>query len=117
VTFTCISRAPLDKLQAYKRRMGWTFPWASSHGSDYDFDLETSHPQEATREFLAGGVPAAAARLAQDCGTEPAAYLSETLGMSAVTARQQFIRGPRGTGPSWTGQVSPRSRPIWRLYI
>src|SRR5260370_14408155 len=49
VTFTCISRAPLDKLQAYKRRMGWSFPWASSHGSDYNFDLEISRPQEATR--------------------------------------------------------------------
>lgn len=77
VTFTCISRAPLDKLQAYKRRMGWTFPWASSQGSDYNFDLEISRPEEATREFLADGVPAVAEQLAQECGTEPAAYLSE----------------------------------------
>jgi predicted dithiol-disulfide oxidoreductase (DUF899 family) len=77
VTFTCISRAPLEKLQAYKRRMGWSFPWASSHGSDYNFDLEISRPEEATREFLADGVPAVAAQLAQECGTEPAAYLSE----------------------------------------
>ncbi len=77
VTFTCISRAPLDKLQAYKLRMGWTFPWASSHDSDYNFDLEVSRPEAATREFLAGGVPAVAAQLAHDCGTEPAAYLSE----------------------------------------
>ena len=91
VTFTCISRAPLDKLQAYKRRMGWTFPWASSHGSDYNFDLETSHPQEAAREFLAGGVPAVAARLAQDCGTEPAAYLSETPGMTAYALEDRTV--------------------------
>src|SRR5215813_9051822 len=83
VTFTCISRAPLEKLQAYKRRMGWRFPWASSHGSDYNFDLEISRPEEATREFLADGVPAVASRLAWDCGTEPAAYLSETSAMSA----------------------------------
>src|SRR6266568_1587206 len=82
VTFTCISRASLDKLQAYKRRMGWSFPWASSHGSDYNFDLEISRPEEATREFLAGGVPAVAAQLAQECGTEPAAYLSEAPVMS-----------------------------------
>jgi predicted dithiol-disulfide oxidoreductase (DUF899 family) len=82
VTFTCISRAPLDKLQAYKRRMGWTFPWASSHGTDYNFDLEISRPVEATREVLAGGVPAVAAQLAQECGTEPAAYLSEAPVMS-----------------------------------
>src|SRR6266536_2356856 len=57
VTFTCISRAPLEKLQAYKRRMGWSFPWASSYGSDYNFDLEISRPEEATREALARGVP------------------------------------------------------------
>jgi predicted dithiol-disulfide oxidoreductase (DUF899 family) len=83
VTFTCISRAPLDKLQAYQRRMGWTFPWASSYGSDYNFDLEISRPEEATREFLAGGIPPVAAELAQECGTEPAAYLSEAPVMSA----------------------------------
>jgi predicted dithiol-disulfide oxidoreductase (DUF899 family) len=77
VTFTCISRAPLEKLQAYKRRMGWSFPWASSHGSDYNFDLEISRPVEATREALAGGVPEVAVQLAEECGTEPAAYLSE----------------------------------------
>jgi predicted dithiol-disulfide oxidoreductase (DUF899 family) len=77
VTFTCISRAPLDKLQEYQRRMGWSFPWASSYGSDYNFDLEISRPEEATRELLAGGVPPVAAELAQECGTGPAAYLSE----------------------------------------
>ena len=82
VTFTCISRAPLDNLQAYKRRMGWTFPWASSHGSDYNFDLEISRPVEVTREFLAGGAPGVAVELAQECGTEPAAYLSEAPVMS-----------------------------------
>jgi predicted dithiol-disulfide oxidoreductase (DUF899 family) len=82
VTFTCISRAPLDKLQAYKRRMGWSFPWASSYSSDYNFDLEISRPEEATREFLAGGAPPVATQLAQECGTEPAAYLSEAPVMS-----------------------------------
>jgi predicted dithiol-disulfide oxidoreductase (DUF899 family) len=82
VTFTCISRAPLEKLQAYKRRMGWSFPWASSHGSDYNFDLGISQPEEATREALAGGVPPVAVQLAEECGTEPAAYLSEAPVMS-----------------------------------
>src|SRR5438132_13893871 len=49
VTFTGISRAPLDKLQAYKARMGWSFPWASSYQSDYNFDLEISHSEDTTR--------------------------------------------------------------------
>src|SRR3982075_4575490 len=39
VTLSAVSRAPLAKLQAYKRRMGWTFPWASSFGSDFNFDF------------------------------------------------------------------------------
>jgi predicted dithiol-disulfide oxidoreductase (DUF899 family) len=78
VTFTCISRAPLDKLQAYRARMGWSFPWASSYQSDYNFDLEISRPEETARQWLAGGVPPVVARFAQDCGTEPASYLSES---------------------------------------
>jgi predicted dithiol-disulfide oxidoreductase (DUF899 family) len=65
VTFTCVSRAPLDKLQAYKQRMGWSFPWASSYGTDYNFDLEISRPEEATRQSLANGVPPAPAQLAR----------------------------------------------------
>jgi predicted dithiol-disulfide oxidoreductase (DUF899 family) len=77
VTFSCISRAPLEKLQAYRRRMGWSFPWASSHGSDYSFDLEISRPEEATRQLLGDSVPPVAVQLAEECGTEPAAYLSE----------------------------------------
>ena len=39
VTFIAISRAPLEMLQAYKRRMGWQFPWVSSYGSDYQYDF------------------------------------------------------------------------------
>ena len=42
VTFLAISRAPLEKLQAYKRRMGWRFPWVSSSGSDFNFDYGVS---------------------------------------------------------------------------
>jgi predicted dithiol-disulfide oxidoreductase (DUF899 family) len=91
VTFTCISRAPLDKLRAYRQRMGWSFPWASSYGSDYHFDLEISRPEEVTRQFLAGGVPEVAARLADECGTEPAAYLSEAPVMSAYVLEDEAV--------------------------
>ena len=83
VTFTAISRAPLDKLLGYRQRMGWTFPWASSYGTDYNFDLEIFRPEEVTRAALAGGVPPVVTRLADDCGTEPAAYLSEMPVMSS----------------------------------
>jgi predicted dithiol-disulfide oxidoreductase (DUF899 family) len=46
VTLGAVSRAPLPKLQAYKRRMGWTFPWASSFDSDFNFDLNVSFTEE-----------------------------------------------------------------------
>ena len=50
VTLSAVSRAPLAKLQAYKRRMGWTFPWASSLGSDFNFDFNVSFTEEQQRE-------------------------------------------------------------------
>jgi predicted dithiol-disulfide oxidoreductase (DUF899 family) len=42
VTFTAVSLAPLAKIEAYKKRMGWSFPWVSSHGSDFNFDYHAS---------------------------------------------------------------------------
>src|ERR1700681_825332 len=50
VTLWAVSRAPLAKLQAYKRRMGWTFPWASSAGGDFNFDFNVSITEEQQRE-------------------------------------------------------------------
>jgi predicted dithiol-disulfide oxidoreductase (DUF899 family) len=50
VTLAAVSRAPLAKLQAYKQRMGWTFPWASSFGNDFNFDLNISFTEEEQRE-------------------------------------------------------------------
>ena len=53
VTLIAISRAPIEKLQAYKRRMGWQFPYVSSFGSDFNFDFDcTATPEQmATEEF------------------------------------------------------------------
>src|SRR6266576_1025430 len=50
VTLSAVSRAPLAKLQAYKRRMGWTFPWASSLGGDFNPDFNVSFTEEQQRE-------------------------------------------------------------------
>jgi predicted dithiol-disulfide oxidoreductase (DUF899 family) len=46
VTLCAVSRAPLAKLQAYKRRMGWSFPWASSFGSDFNYDFQVTFTEE-----------------------------------------------------------------------
>lgn len=46
VTLTAVSRAPLPEIEAYKKRMGWRFPWASSHGSDFNFDFGVSFSRD-----------------------------------------------------------------------
>ena len=93
-----VSRAPLEKLQAYKRRMGWSFPWASSFGRDFnsDFDVYASEEQQRTGAYeynYRPGTPAAAfaTRLTPDgpakgaamTGTDVATYVREKPGMSA----------------------------------
>jgi predicted dithiol-disulfide oxidoreductase (DUF899 family) len=50
VTLSAVSRAPLAKLQAYKQRMGWSFPWASSFGGEFNFDFNVSLTEEQQRE-------------------------------------------------------------------
>jgi predicted dithiol-disulfide oxidoreductase (DUF899 family) len=49
VAFSAVSRAPLEKLLDFKRRMGWSFRWVSSFGSDFNYDLQVSHPEEDWR--------------------------------------------------------------------
>src|SRR5207247_11192778 len=56
VTFLCVSRAPLERLQAYRTRMGWSFPWVSSHGTSFNFDFGASHTTEELAPIL-GGAP------------------------------------------------------------
>lgn len=50
VTMICVSRAPIEKLVAYRKRMGWSFNWASSHGNDYNFDYAVSVQEGMTHE-------------------------------------------------------------------
>jgi predicted dithiol-disulfide oxidoreductase (DUF899 family) len=83
VTFLCVSRAPLERLQAYKRRMGWKFPWVSSLGTDFNFDFDVSATEEQLAPFLEGDAPPVVAQMAAACGTDPAGYLPEQQGLSA----------------------------------
>jgi predicted dithiol-disulfide oxidoreductase (DUF899 family) len=77
VTFVCASRAPLAKLQAYKRRMGWTFPWVSSYGSDFniDFTLFTEEQRRTGTGYNFGAPRRAGLRIAPAApdGDEPMA--------------------------------------------
>src|SRR5437763_5828945 len=96
VMLWAVSRAPLAKLQAFKRRMGWTFPWASSLGGDFNADFNVSFTEEQQRKGLieynyergghamdAAAVPAPVAELAATTGTDAATYSRERPGMSA----------------------------------
>jgi predicted dithiol-disulfide oxidoreductase (DUF899 family) len=87
VTFLLVSQAPLEKLQAYKRRMGWSIPWVSTVRTDFNFDLGFSHTAEQGREAVAammgsGGLPPIVEHNARSCGTDVAGYLTQSPGYS-----------------------------------
>jgi predicted dithiol-disulfide oxidoreductase (DUF899 family) len=105
VTMTYVSQAPLEKLQAYRRRMGWKMPWVSSAGTDFNFDLGYSHTEEQTLEVFApmleAGAPPVLEHNATSSGTDVAGYLTEGPGFSAFvrdgdTVYQTYSTGARG---------------------
>jgi predicted dithiol-disulfide oxidoreductase (DUF899 family) len=86
VTMLFVSQAPLEKLQAYKRRMGWEFPWVSSADSEFNLDLGYSTSEEHASAFVAqnlGSLPPIVERNASASGTDIAGYLTESPGFSA----------------------------------
>jgi predicted dithiol-disulfide oxidoreductase (DUF899 family) len=105
VTLSAVSRAPLEKLQTYKRRMGWTFPWASSHGSDFNFDFNISFTEEQQREgsieynYERGGhamdatqqVPEPVAQFAATCGTDAATFTRDRPGLSTFVLEDGVV--------------------------
>jgi predicted dithiol-disulfide oxidoreductase (DUF899 family) len=106
VTLSAVSRAPLAKLEAYKRRMGWTFPWASSFGNDFNLDFNVQVTEQQQRE---GGVeynyrregpvteipsrstPDGATIFAAMSGTDRATYIRERPGMSAFALEDGVV--------------------------
>jgi len=103
VTLSAVSRAPLAKLQAYKRRMGWTFPWASSFGGDFNFDFATSVTEDQQRAggteynyrreapLVQGASGGGAAVFAAMSGTDAATYRRERPGMSAFVLEDGVV--------------------------
>jgi len=97
VSFTAVSRAPLAKVQAYKKRMGWSFPWASAFGSDFNYDFNVAITEEQQRSgvgeynFTAQDERAVAesgggdigAAIAAGVGTDWPTFFRERPGMSA----------------------------------
>ncbi|MGH8264577.1 MAG: DUF899 domain-containing protein [Steroidobacteraceae bacterium] len=104
VRLTAVSRAPLAKLQAYKRRLGWTFPWASSFGGEFNFDFNVSITEEQQR---AGGVeynyergthaidqkdpPPIVKEIAQGCGVDAPTFMRDRPGMSTFAMQDDVL--------------------------
>ncbi|HKT06316.1 MAG TPA: DUF899 family protein [Gemmatimonadaceae bacterium] len=115
VSMFAVSRAPLAKLTAYKQRMGWTFPWASSFGDTFNFDFsvafteleqrsggieynyrrESAMPEAVMKRTLAEwtqlGAEAPVGQYAASTGTDVATYLRERPGMSAFALRDGTV--------------------------
>jgi len=94
VTFVLVSQAPLEKLQAYKHRMGWSIPWASAARSDFNVDLGYSSSKEQTREWaepMLEQLPPIAARNANESGTDVVGYLTELFGFSAFALEEGTV--------------------------
>ena len=104
VMLWAVSRAPLQKLQAFKRRMGWTFPWASSSDSDFNPDFSVALTEEQQRTggieynyrragdaMDATAVPEPVARMAAMTGTDVPTYTRERPGMSAFALEDGVV--------------------------
>ncbi|MBN3766991.1 DUF899 domain-containing protein [Burkholderia sp. Ac-20365] len=104
VTLMAVSRAPLEKLQAYKERMGWRFPWASASGSEFNFDFNVSYTEAQQRagdieyNFERGGhamdtspAPEPVVRFAASCGTDAPTYSRDRPGISTFVLEDGVV--------------------------
>jgi predicted dithiol-disulfide oxidoreductase (DUF899 family) len=105
VAFTAVSRAPLAKIQGYKRRMGWSFPWASAFGSDFNYDFGVGVTEEQQRsttgeynftpqnekEVAESGGGTVGAAIAAGVGTDWPTFFRERPGMSAFAMEDGVV--------------------------
>jgi len=105
VTLCAVSRAPLAKLQAYKQRMGWSFPWASSFESSFNYDFQVAHTKEQEQSGVveynframdvrppeAGEESPTDAAIAASVGTDWPTYGREAPGMSAFALEDGVV--------------------------
>jgi predicted dithiol-disulfide oxidoreductase (DUF899 family) len=103
-TMLLVSQAPLEKLQAYKRRMDWDVPWVSAGTSEFNLDLGYSSSEEQTREWVVQSIdslPPIVDRNASASGTDVVGYLTQSPGFSAFVLEDGVVYQTYATG--WRG--------------
>jgi predicted dithiol-disulfide oxidoreductase (DUF899 family) len=105
VTLICSSRAPLEKLIGYRDRMGSSFNWVSTVGSDFHRDLGFLHTEEELKPFLEGEMPPAVEQIAKASGVDAATYVTEGPGLSAYiksdgVVYRTYVTTARGLEPA-----------------
>ena len=128
VTMLLVSRAPVDKLLAYRKRMGWSVGWASAGGSDFNRELGFTYTEEELRPFLEGEIPVTVTQNAESCGTDAAGYVAERPGLSAYalsdgTVYRTYVTTARGLEPAMAyyglldrtsrGREERADEPLW----
>jgi len=127
-TLLLASRAPLEKLRAYRSRMGWPVGWVSSGGSDFNRDLGFLYTEEELKPFLEGQIPSTVELNARMCGTDVVGYVSEGPGLSVYALSggmvyRTYVTTARGLEPAMAyyglldrtpkGRDESASDPLW----
>jgi len=100
-----VSRAPLERLLAYRDRMGWEIDWASAGGSDFNPDLGFTSTEEQLKPFLEGEIPPVVEQMAEASGTDAKGYVTEVPGLSAYALEdgdvyRTYVTTARGLEPT-----------------
>jgi predicted dithiol-disulfide oxidoreductase (DUF899 family) len=127
-TLLLSSRAPVEKLLAYRDRLGWGIDWVSSGGSDFHRDLGFQHTEEELRPFLEGQIPATVEQNARMCGTDVVGYVAEGPGLSVYalsdgTVYRTYVTTARGLEVAMAyyalldrtpkGRAESATEPLW----
>jgi len=127
-TLLLASRAPLERLLAYRARMGWDIDWVSSGGSDFNRDLGFQYTEEELKPFLEGDIPVTVEQNARMCGTDALGYVTEGPGLSVYaledgTVYRTYVTTSRGLEPAMAyyglldrtpkGRDESATAPLW----
>ena len=127
-TLLLTSRGPLEKLLAFKDRMGWGIDWVSSAGSDFNRDLGFMSTEDELKPFLEGTIPPTVVENARLCGTDPLGYVTEGPGLSAYvrsdgSVYRTYVTTHRGLEPAMAyyalldrtavGRNESATEPLW----